>query len=120
MHRHVLIVEDDDDIRGALASALDALGYHVEVAENGQKALEILRSQDHPCLILLDLMMPVMDGWEFRKQQLSDPGLAAIPTIVISADGRARQKAQLLQIKEALIKPIEFNSLMELTQNYCG
>jgi CheY-like chemotaxis protein len=81
----VLIVEDNPDVRDSLAMVLTVEGYEVSSAENGQEALDQLRSHPLPDVILLDLMMPVMDGWEFRKQQRQDPLLAQIPVVVMSA-----------------------------------
>jgi len=81
----ILIVEDDLDIREALAEALGFEGYDVFLAENGQEALDVLREGPLPHVILLDLLMPVMSGWQFRQEQLADPALADIPVIVVSA-----------------------------------
>jgi CheY-like chemotaxis protein len=81
----ILIVEDDLDIREALAEALGFEGYEVFLAENGQEALDMLRAGPLPDVILLDLLMPIMSGWQFRQVQLADPALAGIPVIVVSA-----------------------------------
>ncbi|WP_242339575.1 MULTISPECIES: response regulator [unclassified Anaeromyxobacter] len=81
----VLVVEDDPDIREALAEALGGEGYDVALAENGQDALDVLRDCPRPDVILLDLLMPVMSGWQFRQEQLADPALAGIPVVVVSA-----------------------------------
>jgi len=81
----LLLVEDDEDIRESLTAALEERGYPVEVAENGLEALDKLRSGCRPAVILLDLMLPVMDGWAFRSELLQDPELAGIPVIVLSA-----------------------------------
>lgn len=88
----VLVVEDDPDIREALAEALGYEGYDVLLAENGQEALDVLREHSRPHVILLDLLMPVMSGWQFRQEQLADPALAGIPVVVVSASppGEAR------------------------------
>jgi CheY-like chemotaxis protein len=81
----ILIVEDDDDIRAALAEALEFEDYFVHVESNGLRAFEWLRHNPRPSVILLDLVMPVMDGFAFRAQQLKLPELATIPVIVITA-----------------------------------
>ena len=82
----VLLVEDDIDVREAVADTLDEAGYRVSPARNGQEALDMLRSGAvQPRVILLDLMMPVMDGWQFREEQLRDPALASIPVVALSA-----------------------------------
>jgi len=85
----VLIVEDDSDIRAVLAEALELEGYEVSLAADGAQALRIARERA-PDLILLDLMMPVMDGWSFRAAQLADCELADIPLVVVSAVGADR------------------------------
>src|SRR5205085_12014163 len=86
--RRVLVVEDDHDVREALVEALEASDYHPMAAANGSEALQRLRSgSEPPCVILLDVMMPVMDGREFREEQRRDPALAEIPVVVLSAHG---------------------------------
>ena len=81
----VLVIEDDPDIREALAEALGYEGYDVLLAENGREGLDVLREHSRPHVILLDLLMPVMNGWQFRQEQLADPALAGIPVVVVSA-----------------------------------
>src|SRR5262245_23155992 len=83
----VLVVDDDEEIRNALTEFLSDEGYGVVSASNGREALASLREGVHPSVILLDLMMPVMDGWDFRAEQLRDPGLRDIPVVVITATG---------------------------------
>src|SRR5262249_26330672 len=91
---HILLVEDDGDTRDGITPVLEGVGYKVESVTNGQEALDQLRtSTAPPCLILLDLMMPVMDGWQFRDEQQRDPFLSSIPVVVVSADGNVDQKA---------------------------
>src|SRR3712207_9589138 len=84
-HSYILVVEDNPDSRETLTLILEGVGYEVKSAENGREALTTLKNHPHPCIILLDLMMPVMDGWEFRQHQQNDPNLAQIPTVVVSA-----------------------------------
>lgn len=115
----VLVVEDDFDIRGTIRLALEAEGYTVATAENGREALEYLRGVGVPCLILLDLMMPVMDGWAFRAAQRADPGWARVPVVVISADGRASQKARALGAADGLSKPIDLDALLDTVKRHC-
>ena len=81
----ILVVEDNDDVREMMAVTLELEGHQVSTAVNGRDALEQLRTGDKPCVILLDLMMPVMNGWELRREIESDPALADVPVIVISA-----------------------------------
>lgn len=93
----VLIVEDERDIREALAEALAYEGYDVTVAANGREALRTLGDGPLPDVILLDLVMPEMSGWEFRQVQARDPALAGIPVVVVSASdpGAARPDRHL-------------------------
>ena len=83
----LLLVEDDDDVRNALADLLESEGFRVAQARNGQDALDFLRSHEPPSVILLDLMMPVMDGWTFCEIQQATPELARIPLLVCTAAG---------------------------------
>jgi CheY-like chemotaxis protein len=116
----VLVVEDDVDILRAIVQVLEDEGIPVRAAENGREALAALRAHGapHPRVILLDLMMPVMDGWAFRAEQLRDPTLADIPVIVITANGRAVEKAELVKGTIALRKPVELLTLLAAIQPY--
>lgn len=93
----VLVIEDERDIRDALAEALSYEGYDVAVAANGREALRALHGGPLPDVILLDLVMPEMSGWEFRQVQTHDPALAGIPVVVVSASdpGAARPDRHL-------------------------
>ena len=84
----VLVVEDDDDIRSLLAELLEEEGYEVVSAADGRQGLDRAHERP-PDLILLDLMMPVMNGWEFREEQKRDPAIAGVPVVVVSAAARA-------------------------------
>jgi CheY-like chemotaxis protein len=110
----VLVVEDDADILRAIVQVLEDEGVTVRAAENGRVALATLRARgaQPPCVILLDLMMPVMDGWAFRAEQLRDPTLARIPVILLTADGNAVEKAALLTGAGALRKPVDLSTLL--------
>jgi CheY-like chemotaxis protein len=108
-----LIVDDDADIRDALAAALSDEGYLVETAPNGEEALSKLRHGLSPRLILLDLMMPVLDGFSFVERQRSDPMLRSIPVVVLSALGRHLEEAQRAAFDAVLSKPIDLTSLLE-------
>ena len=81
----ILLVEDDDILRGAMQLVLEWEGYRVACAGDGRQALDYLRAGGRPALILLDVMLPVLGGWRFRREQRRDPGLAAIPVVVVSA-----------------------------------
>jgi CheY-like chemotaxis protein len=115
---HVLVVEDDLATREALSLFLAGQGYRVTTAEDGLAALEQLRQPPRPDLILLDLMMPVMDGWQFRREQLADPQLADIPVIVCSATGRLDEHATSLQATAYLDKPVDPAELAAVLRRY--
>ncbi len=115
---HVLIVEDDLDIRDALSQILEEEGYHVATASNGLEALEQLRKGPRPLIILLDLMMPVMNGWQFRAEQRADPALADIPVVVISADNNVQEKARAIGVNDCFRKPIEISGLLATLARY--
>jgi CheY-like chemotaxis protein len=89
--RRVMLVDDDEDIRTVLSEALQDAGYDVRCAASGREALTQLRGGYRPGLILLDLMMPVMDGWQFRDEQLGQAEIASIPVVVISAVNPGKQ-----------------------------
>jgi CheY-like chemotaxis protein len=116
----VLIVEDDTDLRQALTQILADEGYRVDGAEHGLSALEQLRDGRRPCLILLDLTMPVMNGWQFRDEQRQDPSLAAIPVVVISAGANLSEQIGPLGIQDYIRKPIQLGQLLATVQRYCG
>jgi CheY-like chemotaxis protein len=111
----VLVVDDDPDQRGAIVIALEAEGYTAIGAADGLEALELLDSGIAPCLILLDLMMPEMDGVHFRMEQLKRPALADIPVIVVSAFGQMT-RAKWLQAADYLPKPIELDRLFAVVE----
>jgi CheY-like chemotaxis protein len=113
----VFVVEDDVDTRDMLKKFLELEGFRVEMAANGQQALERLHSGIHPCVIVLDLMMPVMDGWQFRQQQARDEQLADIPVIVVSAAGRNRISD--IAADAYLTKPVDLDQLLDRVHQYC-
>jgi CheY-like chemotaxis protein len=113
----VLLVEDDVDVREAVTDTLEDAGYRVIAARHGQEALEVLRNGGpRPCLILLDLMMPVMDGWQFRDLQSKDPQLADIPVVALSAHGGLHA----LAAADHLRKPVQLRALMDVVERFCG
>jgi CheY-like chemotaxis protein len=116
----ILIVEDDASVREALAIFLEGEGYSVVEAGDGAEALARLRASEPFGLILLDLMMPVMNGWEFRDAQTSDPTLASIPVVIITADNSAAQQAARAGVAGCLVKPLEFPELLSFVGRYCG
>jgi CheY-like chemotaxis protein len=115
----VLVVEDNPDARETLLLALEQEGYPAVGAANGREALHYLGECPPPCLILLDLSMPVMDGWEFRKRQLQEPEWAAIPVVVLSALANHTERAAELGPVERLVKPVNFDTLLEKIQQLC-
>jgi len=118
--RHsILIVEDDFDIREALAQILEEEGYGVRCAANGLEALAIAVEDPVPSLILLDLMMPVMNGWQFRAEQLKDARIASVPVLIISADPQLRSKAEALGVAGLLRKPIALDDLLSAVKVHC-
>ncbi len=119
--RPILLVEDDADIRGMISQLLELEGYRVEVCANGADALVVLRASapgDMPGLILLDLMMPVMNGWQFRAEQALDPGLDEIPVVVMSGDGRVTERAPPVRAASFLKKPVDLDVLLETIRRY--
>jgi CheY-like chemotaxis protein len=106
----LLLVEDDLDIQDVLAEVLSEVGYQVSVAGEGREALAFLKTHPHPAVILLDLMMPGMDGYAFRGVQLAEPGLAKIPVIVITAQREIRGEA--FHFADVLAKPINLPVLL--------
>jgi CheY-like chemotaxis protein len=118
--RKILVVEDNEDIRDAVAESLEDAGYDVWVAANGAIAIDALReSNDLPCLILLDLMMPVMDGAQFLQEMRRDPRLSALPVVVVTADDSAITKATALGTHGGLRKPVQLNELLSTVSKYC-
>lgn len=113
----MLVVDDDQDIRDALCELLVDEGYQVAAAANGAEALDYLRSRELPCVILLDLMMPIMDGWEFRRQQQGDAKLSGIPVVVITAAGEHR--ASTIAVDRILPKPLQLDHVLETLQAFC-
>ncbi|MGV3724397.1 MAG: response regulator [Actinomycetota bacterium] len=116
-YSHLLVVDDDPLIRDGLADLLRSSGYSVATAEHGEIALDYLRKNALPRVIILDLMMPVMDGWEFRRRQSQDPTLAGIPTIVLSAALHDRRTLEL-QADEYFPKPLHVRGLLEAVERF--
>jgi DNA-binding response OmpR family regulator len=113
----VLVVEDEDAVGEVIADVLADAGFAVRRARNGREGLSVL-GQWLPSVIILDLMMPVMDGWEFRRRQVSDATIAAVPVVVLSAldPGRAGELGGTAFLK----KPLDFDHLLELVRRFCA
>lgn len=115
----VVIIEDDSDIRETFVSLLEAEGYEVNGFANGKEAIDGLRGCETPCLILLDLMMPVMNGWEFLKERnfLQDT-IVASPVFIVSA--MADKKTVLAAgAKGYLKKPVDYDVLLKIVRSHC-
>lgn len=116
----VLVVDDDKSVCDIISGELGAKGYRIVVAGNGREALDYLKGcASRPGLILLDLMMPVMTGWEFRKAQQSDPELAAIPVAIITGMPGMEQKAEAIGAVDVLCKPSRVEELTALVSRFC-
>jgi len=118
MSPRIMVVEDDDLIRDSLVEVLEDQGYEVLSASNGRQAFELLQTAPLPALILLDLMMPVLDGRGFRELQQGDPRLAGIPVVVLTAyreiDTEGMSAAAMLR------KPVALKTLLETVRRYCA
>jgi two-component system chemotaxis response regulator CheY len=109
----VLVVDDDADIRAMIAQALELEGWRVLEAANGAEALHLLRGGDVPGVILLDIMMPVVNGWQFIEQQRRNPTWTGIPVVLISGDERLPEKALAAGVAGYLRKPMDLIALLD-------
>jgi CheY-like chemotaxis protein len=117
MH-HILLVDDDNEVRELLTEMLESAGFAVETARNGVEALDALRRR-RPTLVILDLMMPVMDGWQLRARMLEDEPLANIPVIVMSGAGDLCERSEALSARELYAKPVAWPTLLEALRRHC-
>jgi CheY-like chemotaxis protein len=115
----ILVVDDDSDIRETLTDILGEEGYRVTGVRNGREALAYLTGRTRPSLILLDMMMPEMDGWRFRQEQQRNPAIAGIPVVILSAHGNVREAALALGVADYLRKPLRVENLLEIAERYC-
>jgi CheY-like chemotaxis protein len=109
---YVLIVDDDDDIRETLELILASRGYRCMAARDGAEALAVMREHPLPAVVLLDIMMPGMNGRQFRAAQLEDPRLASVPLVVMTGDCRVDQGGGALGAFRSLKKPIDIGDLI--------
>lgn len=116
--RPILVVEDDEDIRETLQQVLETEGYSTAGAANGAEALGALLSDRMPCLVLLDLMMPIMSGPELLSRMRQDPRLASIPVIIVSAWAQEAEKTSGAQ--GFLKKPVDLEALLEVAGQFCA
>jgi CheY-like chemotaxis protein len=115
MNHTVLVVEDEDDLRESMRDALELNGYEVVAAQEGQEALDQLDRLEHVCVVLLDLLMPGMNGWEFYERMRARPNLAGVPVVVhTSAPSRAP-----IGVTRVVQKPIDLTRLLSLVREYC-
>jgi CheY-like chemotaxis protein len=115
----VLVVDDDLEIRETMRQILEVEGYQVAVASNGANALDLLHRGLAPRLILLDLMMPVMNGWELREALQRDSRLKTIPIVVFTGDGSAAAKAESGHAAGYITKPIDLEPLLACVAGFC-
>jgi DNA-binding response OmpR family regulator len=121
LDKWLLLVEDDPDIRETIAEVLVEEGYSVVSAKHGGEGLAALENaKEPPAIILLDLMMPVMDGIAFREEQLKNPAWVGVPVIVLSADRTSRDKAAAMGAQGYLQKPFDIHELLELVREVEG
>ena len=115
----MLVVDDHEDIRETLQIALDDEGFVVQCAANGQEALDIL-DRWQPCVILLDLMMPVMDGWAFRAEQQRRQDGEAAPVVLLSAAGLLDEQQRVLGAAATISKPFDIERVITTVAGVCG
>ena len=117
--RRILLVEDDDDIAGAMAAILEDEGYCVTHASDGEEALRALHEGLNPCLIVLDLFMPGMSGIEFRRVQQRDPSISQVPVIVVSGVANMRKEIQSMGVARCFTKPVDVPALLGAVTELC-
>ncbi len=118
MSKRILVVEDDNSIRELLVELLQSEGYEVASAINGLEGLKYLQSQSNPDLILIDLMMPIMDGYTFRTEQMKNALWSKIPVVVMSAEANAKEKLKNYGITAFLSKPVELDTILKTVELY--
>jgi CheY-like chemotaxis protein len=116
----ILVVDDDHEVREAIAEVLADYGYVITTASNGREALARLHAGERPKVILLDLMMPFMDGFQFRAVQKAQPDLSDIPVVVLTAHHDVSNVAARLGVAAGLRKPFELTTLLETLDRVCG
>lgn len=118
--KNILIVDDERSIREALSEALEMSGYKTTAVHSGAAALDVLKGPEKPSLILLDLLMPEMDGLEFMRAKELISEIGSIPTVVISANGSVDAKLAGFNFQGYLKKPVDLSDLLETAERYCG
>jgi CheY-like chemotaxis protein len=115
--KSVLVVDDDEAIRETMKLALELRGYLVFTAGNGKEGIDVLVEMPRPCLIFLDLMMPVMDGWDFVRALEDNPALDGIPVVVVTAFG---DQAGTIKARSIIAKPMPLEVLYTTVREHCG
>jgi CheY-like chemotaxis protein len=113
----VLLVDDDEDLRDSVRDLLQRRGYTVATAEDGAAALSKLAQMERPCIVLLDLVMPGMDGWKLLTALQADPTFAAVPVVVASAHAATHAPAGAVSV---LRKPFALDELFRVVEHHCG
>jgi CheY-like chemotaxis protein len=116
---YVCVVDDDPDIREVVGLVLEGLGHRVVAAAGGREALDKLVAEPGCCLVVLDLMMPGMNGWDFRAAQRGIPELASIPVVVLSGVRELGAQAADLGAAACLQKPVDLDELTKVVATYC-
>lgn len=115
--KHILIIEDDEVILSLLKELLESENYYISTADNGEMAFVVLaKEKSKPDLILLDLMMPVMNGFQFMKKQSEDPELKNIPVVVMSADSQIKEKLRNTTAITFFRKPVKIATIIEIIE----
>jgi CheY-like chemotaxis protein len=114
----ILVVDDDDDTRKCVAAVLEGEGYAATMARNGREALDALQRGAQPDLVLLDLMMPVMNGWDLLAAMERAPNLAALPVVLFTAAGDPIVQTDVK--RPTLRKPIDLDLLLEVVEKVCA
>jgi CheY-like chemotaxis protein len=118
-HKLILVVEDNFVLSETLSALLGADGYRVWTAADGQEALERLRGKEKPGLLVLDLMLPVKDGFAVLKERQDDTDLASIPVLVLSGAADVREQVLSLGATEYLAKPVDATTLLKAVHRHC-
>jgi CheY-like chemotaxis protein len=116
----VLVVDDHGNVREALKAVLEGEGYSVVTASHGAEALELLLAGIRPCLIIMDLMMPIMNGFEFREAQLRDPRFAPIPFVALSGEPNVAHYARRLRADGYFDKMMDPMGVLEVVHRVCA
>lgn len=120
-HSYIFIIDDSREIRDLVGRLYQTEGYKVELAADGQEALQKLRQTDTlPSVILLDLMMPIMDGYQVCMEIAKDARLSSVPVLIMSADANAEEKAKKVGAKGWLKKPVAVDTYIAVAEKFCS